>query len=402
MLGAIYIGQSGMTAYSKGLDVISNNVANLNTPGFKVTTPVFSDELTQNDDGAVRGSGGAPTDGAGVSVDTNQLSFSAGDLQSTGNPLDAAIDGNGFFVLQRNGQMLYTRAGQFEFDANGQLVDTVTQAPVMMSVGSTSPSAFNMNDYRVYPPQATTTATLTGTLSRSDSGTYSMPAFTLIDSSGGSQQVTAKFVRDSTDASKWSVEVDDANGKSIGTGNLAFNADGSPQDGQNSMTVTLAPANVTASTVTINFGAAGSFAGVTSTTGATTSQLTLQHQDGAQLGSVTTMAFDDKGELTFTYSNGLTKTPATLLLASFDDQNQLKQQDGGLFTAPNDVHPTLATAQTQGLGQVVGGQIEQSNVDLTQQFSNLIIIQRGYQASSQLTSVANEMIQQLLQMGEHP
>src|ERR1700710_1171412 len=100
MLGAIYTGLSGMTAYSRGLDIISNNVANLNTPGFKLAQPLFKDIERQASRGSLPGS---ESHGAGVSVDLSQVSFRAGELRSTGNTLDAAIDGRGFFVLNKNG-----------------------------------------------------------------------------------------------------------------------------------------------------------------------------------------------------------------------------------------------------------------------------------------------------------
>jgi flagellar hook protein FlgE len=401
MLDAIYIGQSGMAAYSKGLDVISNNVANLNTAGFKVGTPLFSDELFQNNSGAVPGSEGNSASGAGVSVDTQRLSFAAGQTRTTGDPLTAALDGNGFFVLDRDGQMLYTRAGQFEYDANGQLVDSTTKAPILVRNDSGSSTNFNVTDLRVYPPKATTTLKLTGTLAGTGTGTFSLPAVSLVDAGGGTQQVTAKFTRSATDATDWSVEFDDSNNKPIGTGDLHFNADGTPQDGHNTLTITISPANLAPYTVTVSFGDANSFNGVTSAASATTSQVQMLSQDGVQLGSLTGTSFDDFGKVTLTYSNGLTKTPATLMLARIDEQQQLTPIGSGLFTAEAGAQPQIAPAQTAGIGRVMGGQIEQSNVDLTQQFSDLIIIQRGYQASSQTSSVANEMIQTLLQMGQH-
>jgi flagellar hook protein FlgE len=391
-----------MAAYSKGLEVISNNVANLNTAGFKVGTPVFTDELFRNETGAVPGSEGNTASGAGVSVDTQHLSFAAGQARNTGNPLNAALDGNGFFVLDRDGQMLYTRAGQFEYNADGQLVDTTTKAPVLVRNDSGSSTNFNVSDFRVYPPKVTTTVNLTGTLASTGTATFSLPAVTLVDSGGGSQTITAKFVRNASDATQWSVEVDDSSGKALATGDLRFNADGTPKDGYNSMKVTLSPANITPFDVTINFGAANSFAGVTSLSSQTTSQVQMLKQDGIQLGSLTGTSFDDHGRITLTYSNGQTKTPATLMLAQIDQQEQLTPIGSGLFTAQAITQPQFAPAQTAGIGRVVGGQIEQSNVDLTQQFSDLIIIQRGYQASSQTTSVANEMIQTLLQMAQHP
>jgi flagellar hook protein FlgE len=242
---------------------------------------------------------------------------------------------------------------------------------------------------------------LSGTLAGTGTGTFSLPATTVIDSAGGTEQITAKFVRSGTDATQWSVEVDDSSGKALATGNLHFNADGTPVDGFNTMSVPITPTNGTAFNVTIDFGAANGYAGITSTSSTTTSQVQMLSQDGVQLGSLTGTSFDNQGRVTLTYSNGLTKTPATLLLAQIDEQQQLTPIGSGLFSAQSSNQPEFSPAQTAGIGRIVGGQIEQSNVDLTQQFSDLIIIQRGYQASSQTTSVANEMIQTLLQMEQH-
>ena len=100
MLGSIFVGFAGMTAYSRGLNVISNNVANMNTPGFKVGDPLFTNLVYRGDGGAVSGFGSTRSNGAGVAVNTDRMSFRQGDFADQGNSLDAAIDGNGFFVLE--------------------------------------------------------------------------------------------------------------------------------------------------------------------------------------------------------------------------------------------------------------------------------------------------------------
>src|SRR5262249_33728622 len=142
------IGQSGMAAYSKGLDVISNNVANLNTPGFKIQSPVFSDQLFQNGDGAMPSADSA-AGGAGVQVDTTHLSFTAGNMQDTGKPLTAALDGSGFFILQQpDGQYQYTRAGQFELNNDGELVEINSKLPVLVRTDSADRTTFNINAWR--------------------------------------------------------------------------------------------------------------------------------------------------------------------------------------------------------------------------------------------------------------
>src|SRR5688572_28279403 len=144
MLGTIYVGLAGMNAYSKGLDVISNNVANLNTTGYKAGIASFSDVVYRNGGGATSGSSGATISGAGVEVRADQHSFSQGDLRDTNNPLDAAIEGSGFFMLERDGQRYYTRAGSFEFNKDGILTERLTGATVLVSSDNSSLGSLNI------------------------------------------------------------------------------------------------------------------------------------------------------------------------------------------------------------------------------------------------------------------
>jgi flagellar hook protein FlgE len=400
MLGAIYIGLSGMTSYSKGLDVISNNVANLNTPGFKLAVPLFSDALFRNSTGAVAGSPGTASGGAGVNVDTGNLSFRQGELRDTGNPLDAAMDGNGFFVLEREGERLFTRSGQFEFDKDGFLVERGTQARVMVSTESQAVTDFNIEDLRVFPPKATGEVKISGNLARTGTATFDLSNISVVDTAGSRQTLKAHFVRNATDPLRWTVEVTDADGAVLGSGEIQFNADGTPEADFNSISITVRPKDLPELTMVLRFGEAGTFTGVTSLANGSASQLQVQKQDGIELGALTQVSFDDKGKLTLTYANGEKKTPATLLLAQFDGTDQLRPLGDALFAANNSLRPKYGAAQTAGLGRVIGGRLELSNVELTEQFTNLIIIQRGYQASSQMASVANEMLQQLLAMGK--
>jgi flagellar hook protein FlgE len=399
MLGTIYIGLSGMTAYSKGLDVISNNVANLNTPGFKLIDPSFSDALYRNGTGAVEGSSGTPTGGAGVSVDTGRASFRQGDMRDTGNPLDAGIDGGGFFALDRDGEFLYTRAGQFDSDNDGTLVERTTGAKVIVSTEAGGQTSFDLDDFRTLDPKVTTEVTLLGTLARTGTATYDISSILVVDASGARQTLKAKLVRNDTEPTAWTVEVSDTDGV-IGSGELHFNADGTPAADGNKITATVRPKDLPTFDVVLNFGEPDKFSGVTSLSSSASSQVSVLEQDGLERGVLSTTTFDDHGRLTLTYSNGEKRTPATLLLAQFDSSEQLQALGDGLYSAKAGASTALAAAQTLGRGSIVGSKVEMSNVDLTQQFTDLIIIQRGYQASSQMTSVANEMIQQLLAMGD--
>src|SRR5262245_7356977 len=180
MLGAIFTGLSGMTAYSRGLDLISNNVANLNTPGFKVSDPLFREIVYSHLRNGSDPSGTARPSGAGVSLDTSRLSLRQGDLRDTGNPLDASIDGSGFFVLDRDGTRWFTRAGQFEFNSEGLLIERDSGAAVMMRTEGGEMTAFRIGSERTFAPRTTTEVLLTGTLARAGTTrTHDMAAFTV-------------------------------------------------------------------------------------------------------------------------------------------------------------------------------------------------------------------------------
>src|SRR5262245_14765015 len=229
MLGAIYTGLSGMTSYSKGLDVISNNVANLNTPGFKVAVLRFSDMVFRNAEGAVTGAPGTAATGAGVNVDPAHLSFRQGELRDTGNSLDVAIDGSGFFTLELDGKRVYTRAGQFEFDKDGVLIERGTGAKVLMSTESTGLNPLDIAGLRVFASKATTEVKLTGTLARAGTqNVFELPGIPVIDTAGGRQQLKARFVRDDNDPLHWTIEVVDADNAVLGNGEIRFDANGTP------------------------------------------------------------------------------------------------------------------------------------------------------------------------------
>ena len=399
MLAAIFTGLSGMTAYSRGLDLISNNVANLNTPGFKVSDPLFReivyDQLRNGSDAQA----GTRPGGAGVDVDTSRVSFRQGEMRSTGNSLDVAIDGNGFFVLKRDGNTIYTRAGQFEFDDDGVLIERDSGAQVMLVASGGSVASYDITADRTFAPKATTEVKLSGTLAREGtSTTQEIQQITVIDASGAKTTLKAKITRDAADALQWAVEVLDKNNDVIGSGTVRFNEDGTPAADHSSIEFTVDPDAAEPFAVKLSFGTPGTHSGVTSIAGTTATQVSVLKQDGLELGSLTSLEFDERGSLKLTYSNGETKTVGSLQLAMFAAPDQLQSLGRSLFAAAEKSSPRLGSGMSSGLGRVVGGQVELSNVELTEQFTDLIIIQRGYQASSQIGSVANEMMQQLLAM----
>lgn len=400
MLSAIYTALSGMTAYEQGLTIIGNNVANLDTAGYKETEPMFSSVALDTGSGALVGSQGSPTGGGGVTVSGGRVDFAEGTAETTGNPLDAAINGLGFFIVQGTSGYLYTRAGQFQFDQNGNLIESSTRDKVMVSTSSSAMGAFNVNGYLSYPPKATTTVSLSGNLASSGQTTpYVLSGITVVDGSGGTQTLSATFTQSTSNPLQWTVQVTDSSGKVLGTGTLTFNADGTPAGSNTPLAVTVTPANQPAFNVNFNFGAAGGYSGVTSLSSNTASQLQVLHQDGVQLGTLTGTSFGSDGSITLTYSNGQTQTPAKLLLAQFDAPQELQATEHGFYAAAQGMMPTIGTPLSSSFGGILGGDLEASNVNLSQQFTELIVVERGYQASSQINSIVNSMMQQLLNLG---
>lgn len=398
MFASIYTALAGMKAYSQGLDVISNNVANLNTPGFKVSDPVFREIVYRHIQANAGEGGGQRPQGSGVEASAAGINFTQGELRDTGNSLDVAIDGSGFFVLQHeSGGYRFTRAGQLTFNSDGVLVERTTGEKLLFSTAENSIGTFDINGYRTHEPKATANVYITGVLARTGSNpSYELSNATVIDKAGTSVSLRVRFTRHGADPLRWTAEVMSAANTVVGTGIVTFNADGTPA--QSTFEVSITAPGGEPFPVTFNLGATGTYSGVTSPATSTTSTLQQQRQDGMTIGSLTTTEFDEQGQLKLAYSNGQTKTVGRLVLAHFDNPEQLQSLGGGMFAARDGMEQRFGGAMAQGVGRIVNKRIEMANVDLTRQFTDLIILQRGYQASSQVSSITNELIQTLLAM----
>lgn len=399
MFASIYTALAGMKAYSQGLDVISNNVANLNTPGFKVSDPVFREIVYRHIQANEGNGGGQRPQGSGVEAGAAGINFTQGELRDTGNSLDVAIDGSGFFVLeQEGGGYRYTRAGQFTFNNEGVLVERTSGEKVLFSTPESSIGTFDINGFRTHEPRATVNVNIGGVLARTGTSgaSYELTSATVFDKAGTSVSLRVRFTRHGTDPLRWTAEVMSSANTVIGTGQVTFNADGTPA--QSSFEVSVTASGGEPFPVTFNLGAAGTYSGVTSPPTSTTSSLQVQRQDGLTIGSLTTTEFDELGQLKLTYSNGQSKTVGRLVLAQFDNPEQLQALGGGMFATKDGMSQRMGSAMAQGVGRIIGKRVEMANVDLTRQFTDLIILQRGYQASSQVSSITNELIQTLLAM----
>ncbi len=381
MFGAIYIGLSGLNAYSKGLQQVSNNVSNLNTTGFKGSTVSFHNLYATPDRGGMSLTGQGGSDGYGVAVDDGTLNFKQGELRSTDRDLDLSVDGNGFLVLLDGDRTLYARTGSFEVDPAGFIVLSGTNYRLATLDANGRAVSLSVDARRTSPPKATTAVTFADNLS-STATSYAVSDIRVFDASGAAHVWKADFAKGSDG---WTVTVTDDKGVTVGTQTLKFNA-GIVDPATAKLDFTDA-----ASGLTVQFDFSS---GVTSFSGGEVSTLRAAKVDGYAAGTITGIAADGAGKLQLTYSNGQKVDGGAIALADFRDPTRLEQRDG-LFVEREPGQPMLLASDDPRVGQVRSKRLEASNVDLSQQFGDLILIQRGFQASSQIVSVSNDMIQQL-------
>ena len=395
MFDSIYTGLTGLATFSRGLSNISSNVANLNTVGFKRSVLQFQDLMPARDSvGGQRGNG--------VAAGQPHVIYKQGELRQTGNDLDAAVNGAGYFVLRDgNGKTFYTRDGQFEFGQNGKLVSRDAKNEVMLLGSDGALTAFDQGPYRTVPGVATANISFDGALSTGDADrSHTISGLKVYDRSGALHTLSIVFTDQSdpqlgTADHTWRYSLKDEKQNELTSGTLGFGIDGTPSPDNAPATFTWSLSNGTSQEITLNFGSAGKFDGLTSFSVGSDSTAKVLASDGSANGSLVGTAFDADGAIIAKYSNGETRTAGKLALAWFEYPQDLEAAGGNLWTIADDGKPVLGTAQSAMFGKLAGGQIEASNVDLTEQFSELIVTQRGYQASSQVISTANEMMQQL-------
>lgn len=385
MLQAFFNGMSGLLAFSKGLDNVSKNVSNMNTPGYRGSDTFF------------RSVNGQDGQGLGAGIAGTQVRSKAGETRQTGNDTNAAITGAGYFVLHDSAkEAFYTRAGQFQIDKDGYLVDSTSQYRVQGADASGNLEDISIKDRRTLPPTPTTKVELVGTLARSGTtnATHEIKDVLVYDATGASQKLTLKFTPQSNSSTGWQVEVSNAEGTLLQSGTVAFGIDGSPEPGYNTLTVPLMN-NGISQAIELNFGTSGSFNLASQVASGASHTLTAKVIDGSAVAGLSSYAFDEKGVMKLTYAGGEKRDGSQLALADFDDPTALIAGDKSLYRTPASMRPQYGRPSEGRFGSVQGGYLELSNVDLAQEFGDILIIQRGYQASSRVMTVSNEMIEQL-------
>jgi flagellar hook protein FlgE len=398
---------TGLEASSTALNTIANNLSNMNTTAFKSQDVSFSDLFYQEI--GSNGAGDPLQVGAGTQVGSTETDFSQGSIDETGNATDVALNGNGFFVVQNGGQTEYTRDGNFTLSSTGALTtqggQQVMGYPVVNgAVDTNAPlAAIQIPVGQVEQPAATSTMSMTANLDAGAAAGTVVPAqITVYDSLGVSHVATVDFTAQGNGAWTYSVSLPagDATGSNNVNGTLQFNANGN---------LTAPPANVSgiqftglsdgASDLNITWDLYGSNNQPTITQVSSASAVSATNQNGYASGEYSGFTIASNGVVSAEFSNGQTTPVGQLALASITNEQGLS------ITAGNNYETTLASgaasvgvAGSAGLGTMQDEALEQSNVDISTQFSDLIVAQQAFEASSKAITTFDTISQETINM----
>ena len=461
MMRSLYSGVSGMQNHQTRLDVIGNNVANVNTTGFKRGRVNFQDMISQQLSGAARPTtevGGVNPKEVGLGVMTASIDtiFTQGNLQSTGVNTDVAIQGNGFFILKNGEESFYTRAGAFGLDSEGTLVNPAngmrvqgwmaeelngemvlntagSTEDIIIPVGTKDPAKATQNVDFACNLNKNTPEILDGA-SEADiaKGTWSTEQ-KIYDSFGNQHMLSVSFTRVVGNPNQWQATVTvnpDGEvptetrvglGTTDGTENtflVNFDNNGtllSVTDSAGNITnpegevVIQASFNVPEAnpddagnpyrqTLNINLGTIGSQKN-TITQSASQSSTKAFYQDGYTMGYLDNFKIDSTGTITGVYSNGTNRIIGQLALASFTNQGGLEKAGENTYVESNNSGmANIGTSGIAGKGSLLAGSLEMSNVDLIEQFTDMIVTQRGFQASSKTIQTADTLLDTVMNL----
>ena len=436
--GALFSGVGGLDALSTAISVVGDNIANVNTTGFKSRRTEFSDVLGQS----LATAGGVSQIGAGSSVGRVSTIYSQGTFETTSRPTDLAIDGRGFFVLEGNIGRTYTRAGLFNFDRDGFLVNP--QGSRVQGFGIdplTGVSNGVLGDLQLsnapLPPNPTanigisTNLESTSTLipggfdpSNPDSTSNFRTTIQVFDSLGAPHNATVYFTKTGIGAGPvhdwaWTATLDPSDttlppataGDPVviqGSGTLQFDdsgvltlVDGAPT-GQTSVTFEFAGGAAAGQVSTLDFGVvAGVGTGAPTTQVAGPSAVNSFSQDGYASGTLRNILIDDVGFLVGQFSNGEVQALGQVALSIFPNVEGLQTVGNNtLLETRTSGQPIIGEPRTGSLGSIRASALEQSNVDLANEFVRLIVNQRAFQANTRTISTTNELLGSLVNLGQ--
>ena len=404
MMRSMFSGVSGLRSHQTMMDVVGHNIANVNTAGFKTSQVTFQEALAQTlggPSGAGVGRGGTnPIQmGLGTRVASTDGVFTQGATQVTGRPTDLALQGDGYFILESQGERVYTRAGSFRFDEIGNLVapgGLMVLGWMADSVGNVDSQVaiapINLPLTQVIEPNLTTEVSVGGNLSSDlQAGEVHRTSINIIDSLGSTHELLVEF--ENTGSNAWDVRAQVAgNAMTLSTSSITFNPDGS-LNGSGAITVSgYTPPGADPLNFTLDIGGTN---GVVQYGGASTAEAT--DQNGNQIGFLRDFAIAEDGSVTGVFSNGEAKKLAQIATSTFNNPSGLVRVGNSHFSASvNSGQALIGLPGSGGRGAVTAGALEMSNVDLAQEFTNLIIAQRGFQANSRIITASDEILADLV------
>ncbi len=430
MLTSLYTAVSGMNANGTSLSVIGDNIANLNTVGFKSSDVSFGDVLSQT----MSSASGSSQIGRGVEVMKVSPLFTQGSFETSANGLDLAIDGDGLFIVNEAGAHYYTRAGQFSLDKNGNIVNPdglVLQGYLADAAGNITGTTGNLQIATRQNP-ANPSAQVSMAINLDASATVPAAAFTLdgngdginndpanynfsstttaYDSQGGAHQITLYFVK--TAANAWDVhyvQQDPAAPAQLldaGTQALTFDTNGALVNDNSGTAINFdfGASVTTPQAIAFNYGTGTGEAppgtGLDmSTQFASDFSVMSVTQDGYAAGSLKNVSVSDKGVITGVFTNGQTRAIGQVALARFIAPTELTKMGRNLYAESFDSgQPIVGMANTSGLGKVLSNSLELSNVDLAEQFVKMISSQRGFEANSKIITTTDQLLQLLVNL----
>jgi flagellar hook protein FlgE len=412
LYSSLYIGMSGMRTNESAIGVIGNNIANINTIGFKGSRAVFADLLSKS----ILGTAGASQAGQGAGLAAVQRMVTQGAMLGTNVTTDLAVQGEGYFMVNNAaGERLFTRNGQFQVDNDGYLTTVEgmrLQGYPANGEGVIGTATDDLLLGRITsPPNATTSVDLVTNLGRDDgifTGIWdpSAPAdnishassVTVYDSLGAAHQLEIHYTQTSSGEWTWSAATtsdslrDDGSDalEIVASGTLSFDTEGNlVNETQNTSNVTFFGAS--AQDILFSFEGSRSLAG--------TSNDISEDQDGHAVGYLSFLEVGTDGTITGTFNNGNEQVLGQLALARFQAPHALNAIGGNLFAETQLAgQPAIGVAGAGGRGDILSGALEQSNVDLTNEFTSLILAQRGFQAASRTITTADEMLAEVVNL----
>jgi flagellar hook protein FlgE len=428
IFGALSTARSGLIATGASLSVIGNNIANVNTVGFKGSRTEFADLLS-----AQGGGGNAGKIGLGVRIGSISAAFTQGNIESTAGPTDLAIEGNGFFVVSAGAGNLYTRAGNFRLDVEGKLVsfqglpvqgfalnslDQPVGAPqdIQVTGASSQPRATALVGLKANL-QADAPIIAGGFVTDSFDTAFATSNFTtsmnVFDSLGARHTLNFFFTKTAANTWDYHVGVDghdiDPNTSPgtlnvIANGTLEFNEDGSLKSAPDPATASVTFAGAAAQDITLGFGTPNAdfvnnpgkgIDGVTQFAGP--SAASFQSQNGFGAGQLLNLEFSEAGVVTGIFDNGQSRPLFQLALANFTAADALTPLGNGLYReSVGSGSPAIGAPQSGGLGNIVSGALEQSNVAIAQEFIDLISTQRSFQANARVITSSDQLLTDLI------